>query len=172
MEQEEKALRDDDIYEKHLCSVPPMIEKVSYTKLATSMIRNPMYQKWRGTTRGSIAEFLYGFTIRAKLDNAIANMLYEKYYIGKKLLVARFTMHGIAKRLGYKNRSAIINHMKVLEEEEIFKVHIEPWRDRNLRIYEFGYWDIAGEDTYFEVLHMYNKFSKLLAEKKLHDHDL
>ena len=169
---EEKKIRDDDEYERQLCSVPPTIKISTYTKVATELIRNPLYQKWRGTARGSIAEFLYGFTIRARMNNAIADMLLENYYKEKRLLVARFTMQGLATRLGYKNRAGIINHMKVLEEEGIFKVHIEPWKGRNLRVYEFGYWDIAGVDTYFEVLHMHNKFHKLLAEKKAHDHDL
>jgi len=166
-EQEEDYTYENQEMEATLIKTPPTMTHDSYTKISTRMLRNPHYQAWRGTSRGSVADFLFGFTIRRKCGNAIADMLYDKYYVGKRLLVARFTQDGLAKLLGYKDRKSINKQMKLLEKEGIFKVHMEPWRGKKIRVYEFGYWENKTGTDYVEVLHFFCKFNKMLADEQL-----
>lgn len=163
----EEVLDEDREFEECIVKSAPIIETESFIKLPSRLMRNCFYQQWRCTKRASTAEFLFGFTIRKKCGNAIADMLYDKYYIGEKLLVSRFTHQGLAERLGYKDRRGINNHMVDLEKEEIFKIHKEPWRNRIIRVYEFGTWDNKTGSDYFEIVHMYTKFNKILASYEL-----
>ena len=159
----DERLDEDKEYEECIVNTPTTVETESFIKLPTRLMRNRFYQQWRCTKRASTAEFLFGFTIRKRCGNAIADLLYNKYYVEKKLLVARFTHQGLAERLGYKDRRGINNHMVELEKENIFTVHEEPWRDRSIRVYEFGTWDNKTGNDYFEIVHMYTKFNKMLA---------
>lgn len=167
MHYHEEVFDEDKEYENHIVSCPPTIVRESFVKIPNKIIRNPFYQKWRATSRASVADFLFGFVIRNKCGNPIADHLYNEYYVKKKLLVARFTHQGLAERLGYKDRRGINNHMVVLEEEEVFKVHIEPWRNREIRVYEFGAWENLQGCNYIEIIHMHRKFSKILTEHNL-----
>lgn len=167
MEYYEEVLDEDREYEECMIKTPPMIVRESFIKIPTSIIRNPEYQKWRSTSRASVADFLFGFVIRNNCGNSIADFLYKRFYKEKKLLVARFTHQGLAERLGYKDRRGVNNHMIVLEKEGIFKTHIEPWRNRRIKIYEFGSWINVNGTNYIESVYMYNKFHNLHTEKKL-----
>lgn len=166
-EQEEDYTYENQEMEAALVKSPPTMVHDSYTKISTRMIRNPYYQAWRGTAAGSIADFLFGFAIRKKCGNAIADMLYEKYYRDKKLIVSRFTQEGLAKLLGYKNRKGVEKHMRALEKDGIFKIHMETWRNKKIRVYEFGYWENKTGTDYVEVLHFFCKFNKMLADSNL-----
>ena len=167
MEYHEEQLDEDKEYEECIVKTSPTFVIESFIKLPTRLMRNRFYQQWRCTKKASTAEFLFGFTIRKRCKNAIADMLFDKYYKEKKLLVARFTHQGLAERLGYKDRRGINNHMVALENEGIFKVHKEPWKNRILRIYEFGTWDNKTGNDYFEIIHMYTKFNKILADYEI-----
>lgn len=167
MDLHEEILDEDKEFEEYITKLPPMITKESFVKIPTVIMRNPLYQKWRSTSRASTAEFLFGFVIRASCNNNIAKMLYKKYYVEKHLLVARFTHQGLAERLGFKDRRGINNHMVMLEKEGIFKIHLEPWRNRQIRVYEFGSWHMSPGGNYEEIITMYSKFHKLAAEDNI-----
>jgi len=167
MEYYEEVLDEDKEYEKCMIEVPPMIMRESFVKIPTSILRNPEYQKWRATARASVAEFLFGFVVRSRCGNLIADHLYKKYYREQGLLVARFTHQGLAERMGYRDRRGINNHMVVLEKEGIFKSRMEPWRNRKIKIYEFGTWANLQGCNYIENVYMYSKFHKLHAENNI-----
>ena len=155
--------REDIEFERFLCEA---WRAESFIKLPTNIIRNPYYQKWRCMSRASIAEFLFGFVIRAKTGNRIADMMYEDFFLGKNLLVSRFTHQGLADRLQYRDRRGINNQMIQLEKEGIFKVTPVQWHGRVIRLYEFGTWK-KENNQYNETIYMYKKFDDLLSNEVL-----
>ena len=140
----------------------------SFVKLPNALVRNPLYQKWRGTARGSLAEFLLGYIIRGRTNSPVANKILDEFYIEKRLLVARFDNDTLAQKLGYKDRRGIIRHITQLQEEGIIKIHdINNWYDYKVRLFEVGKWKMDKQNRYIEIIHMYSKFHKMLAEKNL-----
>lgn len=162
----EERLEEDREYEEHMtCSVPIMVRE-SFVKIPTRVFQSVTFNQWIGKARASVASYLFGFVIRAKMGNKIANHLYQKYYVEQRLLVSRFTQQGLAERLGYRDRRGVNNHMISLYEEGIFKVHEEPWNGRVLRVYEFGNWECV-KGNYIENVYMWDKFLKLEAERTI-----
>lgn len=163
----EERLEEDKEYEEFICEAPAYVEKISYSKYPTKLQQNPLWQKWRATSRASVADFLFGFSIRKEMKNKIAAKIYYEFYRKRNIIAARFTQQGLAERLGYKDRRGVNNHMVKLAEEGIFKIHYMPWRDREIRVYEFGVWRVENDCDYLETIHMYTKFNKLWAEEKI-----
>ena len=134
-------------------------ERDSFLMLPHSIIKNPAYQRWRGSSRASVAEYLLGYIIRGKSQNPISNRIFEEFYLDKQLLVTRFSDNELAKRLGYKNAKSISGYLNTLENEGIFKVIYLPWGEKKVKLYELGFYKkYPACPEYSETIYLYKKF--------------
>ena len=174
MEMEEDLFREDKEFEAAVNKAPAVVEVKSFIKVPNDLLRNAIYEKWRGTPRASTAWMLLGYVIRSRINNPIGDKIYEEYYLKRHLLAARYTNQGLADLFGYKGRQRVNNHIIACEKEQIFRVEKMPWtsrgRTRNIYVYVFGSWKYAGDpadDHRVETIDMFSKFRKELAESKL-----
>lgn len=171
MKYEDDYFEEDKEFEECINKCPPVFKQASFVKEPMDIIRNVTYEKWRGSKRASTAWLLFGYTIRARCGNGIADAIYEKYYKKRKLIAARYTHQGLSEIMDYKDRRAIWNHLTACKKEGIFYVEEMPWtsrgRTRDIKIYVFGSWENVGGDNYIETVDMFTKFRKEDADSRL-----
>jgi hypothetical protein len=116
------------------------------------------------------------YIIRKNCGNAIADTIFERYYIKRNLLVARYTHQGLANLLGYKGRSAVHNHLTDCKNMGLFKTEEMPWyshgRKRAIKIYIFGSWKRIDDETYIETYDLFTKFKQIEAKRRLDEKKL
>lgn len=163
----EKRLDEDVEFENCISKQPGKVSMSSFTMTPNDIHRNITWEKWRGTPKASTVWLLIGYIIRKRMNNPIADKIYENYYKERHLLVARYTQQGLANMFGYRDRRGINNHLKACERDSIFKIEEMPWGNRTIRIYIFGSWENKTGCNYVETFDMFTKFRKEDADKRI-----
>lgn len=163
----EERLEEDVVFERCLRESKDEFKQPSFTMIPNDIHRNILWERWRGTPRASTVWLLIGYILRKKVNNPIADKIYEEYYKKRNLLVARYTQQGLAELLEYNDRRAINNHLKACEKDKVFHTEDMIWGTRKIKIYIFGSWENKTGCNYVETFDMFREFRKREADRLL-----
>lgn len=162
----EDRSEEDKEFEEFMAKTVPIEYQSPFLKIPCPFLRSNVFTRWITESKAQSWLRLYSFIIRAKMNNKIAAFLYDKYYIGKHKLVARFTQDGLAQSLEYKDRRGVNNHLVKLEKEGVIKIIPEKWNNRYIRVYDFGTWSEV-DNSKIERLYFNSVMRKKIGELKL-----
>lgn len=144
-------------------------KKVPHFEIPLSMLRNKEFRLWLRGSESALYLYLYSYISRSdEGKNKIGELLFNTYY-KKGILAARWDLKTMAEGLGFSEKSTghISRLLKNMVDKGFIKKHADKLNGRTINVYEFGTHN--GDPYKHETLHIFNYFTKIMAEKRLAD---
>ena len=127
------------------------------------VVQYDAYLKWHRTLESGVWMCLLGYIIRSVNANTGGLDLYNRFFIGQKKLVSRWSLADIAKKIG-SEKSSISKALKRLEKKGFIKIHKIRRGKVTVNVYELGKVDFEND---VQIIYGWKEWKKMAAAHKI-----